>query len=195
MKVLLKMAFHRQRLWKFSGQLWVPAPGCSVLSSTMQETALNLHTQVDEPLRVLRSSQFSRALQQRAGKQAGLLEKTSAFSSLMEICFPFTWHLFPCSVFSLCMYLFPISASCCASSCTASRVETPREHTMGHRLARRLLFCCFSSRFSKSKGTSGSLRIKVFFLPWIQGTSVKFCGSACLPGGNYSGNVSFLHRQ
>lgn len=76
-------------------QFWVTAPRCAVWTSSTQETAPNLqHTcwWVFE----CRSTQFSYALWQMAGKQAGLLEKTNAFSNLMKICFPFVTsiHLF-----------------------------------------------------------------------------------------------------
>lgn len=85
------------------------------------------------------------------------------------------------------MYLFPISALCCASSCTTNRVKTPKEHTV-----RQGGSWFFSSLLisPNPREPAEDWKLKVFFLPLIQGTRVKCCASACLPKGDYSVNVS-----
>lgn len=92
------------------------------------------------------------------GKQAGILEKTNALSSLMMTCF-----LFVISVF-LFFFVQPMYVS--LSDFDFSVVLPPvqlvelrpqKECTVGHVQPRRLLFCFFSYPFPKSEGASRSL--------------------------------------
>lgn len=147
-----------QLSWEFSDQPWVTAPTCTVLSSSTQETTLNLHTNFEEPWMKFRSIQFLQDLRQMDGKQAGMLEKTNALSSLMMTCF-----LFVISVF-LFFFVQPMYVS--LSYFDFSVVFPPvqlvelrpqKERNVGHVQPRRLLFCFFSYPFPKSEGASRSL--------------------------------------
>lgn len=163
---------------------------CTVLRSCIQETTPNLHTcwwglnEVQKHSVPLGSLADGWKTGSYAREDQCMVQFDDDLFSFCDICF----YLLLSSAYVCISFIF--WHFCCASSCTADRVETPKRAYCGARAAKEapLFFLLLSFlQIWRNKKKVGNLRFS--FLTLIQGIRVKFCD--CMsPRANYSVNIS-----